>query len=62
MRITNEDQIEDGNDKILRMNEISTLEQDTNVKFGMQAYLGQLFALFNQFLQFLSLRSNFRYF
>ena len=37
---TEGDLIKDGNDKILRMNEISTLEQDANVKFGMQACLG----------------------
>ena len=37
---TEQDQIKDGNDKMLRMNEISILEQDTNVKFGVPAYLG----------------------
>jgi len=37
MLFTERDQIKDGNDKILRMNEILILEQDTNVKFGVQA-------------------------
>jgi len=37
---------------ILRMNQISELEQYTNVKFGAQTYLRKLFALLHQFLQF----------
>jgi len=42
---------------VLRMNQISALEQATYVKFCIFAYLGQLFVPLDQFLKFLSLRS-----
>ena len=37
---------------VLRMNQISSLEQATYVKFCIFAYLGQLFVPLDQFLQF----------
>ena len=42
---------------VLRMNQISALEQATYVKFCIITYLGQLFVPLDQFLQFPSLKS-----
>ena len=42
---------------VLRMNQISALEQATYVKFCIFTYVGHLFVPLDQFLQFPSLRS-----